>query len=373
MKKVFIKETNIITPLGFDVSSNWTALVKDQSGIEIQNHWENIPSVYASCINTATLNKAFDAVVTTSAPFTRVEKMLILALEPLIEKQGIKTDTLLVLSTTKGNIFYLESGDTAQAYLNELAEKIARYFHFQTRPIVISNACVSGVMALSVAKRMLQMNTASDAYVIAVDEVTEFVLSGFQSFQALSHQPCRPYDEKRSGVTLGEAAAAVYVTEQSDDAKVEIIGEANINDANHISGPSRTGEGLFLSIQAAIKEAGISQHAVDFISAHGTATLYNDEMEAVAFNRSELNKVPLNSLKGYYGHTLGASGLLETVITIESLCNNLLISSKGFENPGVSQPVNVIQQHTEKEMSIALKTASGFGGCNSAMIFKKVG
>jgi len=128
---------------------------------------------------------------------------------------------------------------------------------------------------------------------------------------------------------------------------------------------------LFLSIQAAIKEAGISQHAIDFISAHGTATLYNDEMEAVAFNRAELNKVPINSLKGYYGHTLGASGLLETVITIESLCRNLLISSKGFENPGVSQPLNIIQQHTEKEMKVALKTASGFGGCNSAVIFKK--
>lgn len=372
MKKVFIKDTQIITPLGFDVSSNWEALLQNKTGIEIQHQWPNIPAVPAACIDTDLLNKHFNRVVTTSTPFTKVEKMLILALDSLVEKYGITEETLLILSTTKGNVSYLATHEIQQAYLSELALKIARYFHFRTLPKIISNACVSGVMALSTAKRLIEMNQSSDAYVIAVDEVTEFVLSGFQSFQALSNLPCKPYDESRNGVTLGEAAAAAYLSTEEHEALVEIIGEANINDANHISGPSRTGEGLVLSIRTAMEQAQITEDAIDFISAHGTATLYNDEMEAIAMNRLNLQNIPINSLKGYYGHTLGASGLLESVITIESMRKNQLIASKGFEKIGVSEPIAVIKQSIQKEINMALKTASGFGGCNSAILLKKV-
>ncbi|MCS3867116.1 3-oxoacyl-(acyl-carrier-protein) synthase [Chryseobacterium ginsenosidimutans] len=132
-----------------------------------------------------------------------------------------------------------------------------------------------------------------------------------------------------------------------------------------------TGDGLFASINNAMKEAQVSAEQIDFISAHGTATIYNDEMEAIAFNRMELQNVPLNSMKGYYGHCLGASGLLESIISMESALKNTLIPSKNFEETGTSKPLNIIKENQPAEIKYILKTASGFGGCNAAIVLEK--
>src|SRR3970282_2205767 len=177
-------------------------------------------------------------------------------------------------------------------------------------------------------------------------------------FQAMSDAPCKPYSKNRNGVTLGEAAAAVLVSANKGSSKIKIIGDGSINDANHISGPSRTGEGLFRSIKSALAEAEIEADQIDYISAHGTATSFNDEMEAIAFNRLGLENTPVNSLKGFYGHTLGASGLLEAVIGIQSVLENKLFVSLGFDELGVSQSINVIEKNENKNSRYFLKTAS---------------
>jgi 3-oxoacyl-[acyl-carrier-protein] synthase-1 len=253
-----------------------------------------------------------------------------------------------------------------------LAKTVANFFKFKTEPIVISNACVSGIMAVSVAKRLIQSKMYDNIFIVAGDEVSEFVLSGFNSFQAMSDAPCKPYSKNRNGVTLGEAAAAVLVSSNKGNSKIKIIGDGSINDANHISGPSRTGEGLFRSIESALAEAEIEAAQIDYISAHGTATSFNDEMEAIAFNRLGLENTPVNSLKGFYGHTLGASGLLEAVIGIQSVLESKLFVSLGFDESGVSQSINVIEKNENKNSKYFLKTASGFGGCNTAVLFEKV-
>jgi len=376
IKSVYITDTNCVTPLGFDVTSNWDALLKGQSGIGLHEKMGMLESFYASVIDSEQLNTAFFG-ISEESHFTKLEKMLILALAPIIGQHKITNRTAFVFSTTKGNISLLENEncEIEAAHLSALAKKISAFFGFTTEPIVVSNACVSGVLAIAVAKRMLQSGVYDNAFVVAGDEVSEFVLSGFNSFQAMSEAPCKPYDKDRNGVTLGEAAAAVYMTSYSDEVQngdMKIVGDGAVNDANHISGPSRTGEGLFRSIESAFKESGLEHEKLSYISAHGTATLYNDEMEAIAFNRLGLQRVPVNSLKGYYGHTLGASGLLETVIAIESARKNELIGSKGFSEMGVTQSIEVIKAHTENEINYFLKTASGFGGCNTAVLFEKV-
>ena len=152
---------------------------------------------------------------------------------------------------------------------------------------------------------------------------------------------------------------------------VKVSGGSVSNDANHISGPSRTGEELNLAISKAMNNAGLSANDIDFISAHGTATLFNDEMEAKAITLAGLQLVPVNSLKGYYGHTLGAAGLIESIISIQSLKENLVIPTRGFENIGVTQPINVCSTLYSATLKNCLKTASGFGGCNAAMVFSK--
>ncbi|MCI3937317.1 beta-ketoacyl synthase [Chryseobacterium aahli] len=387
MNEVYITDYNCVTPLGFDVESNWKALLEGKSGVALYKIIDNHDAFFVSKIDSEKLeeefNRFFDSAQSDNENFTRLEKMFLLSLRPLVERHEISDETAFILSTTKGNISLLKNETTLPegVYLSKLAQKLADFFGFKTKPIVVSNACVSGVMAISVAKNMIQVGKYKNAFVVAGDEISEFVISGFNSFQAIASEPCKPYDKNRNGINLGEATAAVYITghceEQSDEAtsqnekfKFKVLGDSSINDANHISGPSRTGDGLFASVQNAMKEANVSSEQIDFISAHGTATLYNDEMEAIAFNRIGLQNVPLNSMKGYYGHCLGASGLLESIISMESALNNILIPSKNFEEMGVSQDLNIIKENQSAEIRYILKTASGFGGCNAAIVLQ---
>jgi len=375
-REIFITGTNIITPLGFDVATNIQNIENKISGILLHDDKKFSENpFFGAMVNDEELDVAFGK-ISSSSEFTRLEKMMILALHPIV-KTIPNQKTAFLLSTTKGNITELSNTNALpeSAYLQNLAKKIATFFNFKTEPIVISNACVSGILAVATAKRLIEANLYDYAYVIAGDEFSEFVFSGFSSFQALSDKPCKPYDSSRNGLNLGEATAAVYITSDKNLAKkgdVKIIGDGAINDANHISGPSRTGEGLVRSIESAFKESGIQASQIDYISAHGTATIYNDEMEAIAFNRLGMKNVPLNSLKGFYGHTLGASGLLETVIGIESARKNRLFVSLGFDQIGVSESVNIIAENQDFDIKYFLKTASGFGGCNTAVIFEKI-
>ncbi|KAA2216252.1 beta-ketoacyl synthase N-terminal-like domain-containing protein [Chryseobacterium sediminis] len=382
-KEIYITDYNCITPLGFNVDANWKALVEGKSGVALHKIIDNQDAFYASMIDSEKLDNEFKKFFAQNEndSFTRLEKMLFLSLQPLVERHTISEDTAFILSTTKGNISLLKNQSELPegVYLSKLAQKIVDFFGFKTKPIIVSNACVSGVMAISVAKNMIQAGKYKDAFVIAGDELSEFVISGFNSFQAIGSGPCKPYDKNRDGINIGEAAAAVYVTSSHSDGGIsqnekfrfKVLGDSAVNDANHISGPSRTGDGLYASIRNAMTEAKVYSEQIDFISAHGTATLYNDEMEAIAFNRMELQNTPLNSMKGYYGHCLGASGLLESIISMESALHSTLLPSKNFEEMGVTQPLNIIRENQSADVKYILKTASGFGGCNAAIVLEK--
>jgi len=377
-KEIYITDYNCVTPLGFDVESNWTALLEGKSGVALHKIINDHDAFFVSKIDSKKLEIEFKRLFDSAQNdnFTRLEKMFLLSLKPLVERHQISNDTAFILSTTKGNISLLKNESILPegVYLSKLAQKLADFFGFKTKPIVVSNACVSGVMAISVAKNMIQTGKYKDAFVVAGDEISEFVISGFNSFQAIGSEPCKPYDKTRNGINLGEATAAAYITSelnQNEKFRFKVLGDSAINDANHISGPSRTGDGLFASVQNAMKEAKVSSEQIDFISAHGTATLYNDEMEAIAFNRMDLQNVPLNSMKGYYGHCLGASGLLESIISMESALKNTLLPSKNFKEMGVSQDLNIIKENQSAKIRYILKTASGFGGCNAAIVLEK--
>jgi len=380
MRKVYLSYNNIISSYGFDSASSIRNISNEVSGLQLTDDKTILPlPFYSSRIAQDTLEKKYQK-LHPKENHTRLEKMLLVSLSEVIIKSNIKlTDRVgLIISTTKGNIDVLEEDSNfpqERAYLASLGEKIKSFFEFQNDAIVLSNACVSGVLAIAVAKRFINQDTFDHVFVIGGDLVTEFILSGFNAFQALSNKPCRPYCKTRSGINIGEVSASVLVTNDASnlvDESVVILGEASCNDANHISGPSRTGEGLHRSIESVLKQANLRPEEIDYISAHGTATNFNDEMESIAFNRSGLQKTPLNSLKGYFGHTLGASGLLETIIGMHSLKQNTLYASLGFQELGVSQPLNIIERTTREKINTFLKTASGFGGCNTAAIFQKV-
>ena len=284
-------------------------------------------------------------------------------------------DTRVILCTTKGEIDNLETEGTESAQLYHLSTFLKEKYNLAHTPTIISSACVSGLLGVINAARLIQAGVAKHVVVIGADLVTRFTLSGFISFYATATTPSKPYDKTRDGINLGEAAASVVVSGDAGIFKSPLgkyLGGASANDANHISGPSRTGEGLFRSINRAFEESKLTAYKIDFISAHGTATAFNDEMEAIAFDRLEMNDVPLNSMKGYFGHTLGAAGLLESLIGLESMKKRQLLKSLGFENNGVSKRINVLSQNQKGKFKTMLKTSSGFGGSNAAAIFEVV-
>jgi 3-oxoacyl-[acyl-carrier-protein] synthase I len=358
-------------------------MLERQSGIrEINDPSKSQVTFWASCLDDTLLNAHFDKL--SGVPATKLEKMMISSIDDAIHKSDVditSPKTLIILSSAKGNIDLIE-GEGAEErnskiLLSETARVVQNFFKNPNPSLVISNGCISGVLALVTASRLLEAGQYENAVVVGADVISEFTISGFQSFKALAEGSCKPFDKSRTGLNLGEGAATIILTSQVEKAgksKIEIIGGGISNDANHISGPSRTGEGLYIAIKNALREAqnkGLSE--IEFLSAHGTATVYNDEMESLAFQTAGLANVPVNSLKGYFGHTLGAAGVIESVITIRSLVQNQLFESIGFEEHGVSGPLNIIQKSAKKELKTALKTGSGFGGCNAAIIYRKNG
>ncbi len=380
MLKTYLSYNNIISSLGFDSESVVDAIAEEKTGVAIiDDKCLFHTPICAAIIDKNQLRKASKK-LNLNDDYTRLEEMMILSLDSVIKKSHVELNEKvgLIISTTKGNIDVLEVDSKfpkKRAYLSELGIIIKNHFGFKDDAIIVSNACISGVLAVSVANRYIQQGIYKHIFIVSGDLVTEFVISGFNSFQALSPTPCKPYSSNRSGINLGEVAASVLVTSDKNKLakeSVELLSDATYNDANHISGPSRTGEGLVRSISKAMQDASLTSEDIDFISAHGTATPFNDEMEAIAINRLGLQDIPLNSLKGYFGHTLGASGLLETIVGMHSLHRNTLFASEGFDTLGVSQTINIIEKTTKKDISIFLKTSSGFGGCNTAAFFKKV-
>jgi 3-oxoacyl-[acyl-carrier-protein] synthase-1 len=374
MKKVLYAASTCVTPLGFTTAATFEAVQAGQTGL--RPHWFDFSdeSFAAATIDEARLAAAFAPLGYPPADYSKLEKMSILAVAGATAQVAFSLtgpDTLLVYCSAKGNISHLAVGGTP--YLAPLARTVARACGFANEPLVISNACISSLQGLVVARRLLKAGRYQHAVVVGADEVTKFTLSGFHAFNALSRQPCLPFDAAREGINLGEAAAAMVLTVAPAEGRgagaVEVVTGFSTNDAHHISAPSRTGEGLYQAVTKVLQQAGGGP--VDFIGAHGTATRYNDEMEAQAFHRAGLHEVPLHSLKGYFGHTLGAAGLLEAALGIESMQRSELISSKGYTTCGTSLPVRPIRQRAPAELRRFLKTSSGFGGCNAAVLFAK--
>ena len=380
MKEVFIAADNIITSLGFTTCENAKNMLAGETGIRLTEDERLFPSpFYGSLVDSSLLHNKF-SIFDNPGKFTRFEQMAICSLKNAISGTEIdltSPGTLFILSTTKGNIDLLENEKKGKygkerVYLWNTAQLIQRYFKFTNQPVVVSNACISGVQAIITGARLIRAGLFENVVINGTDILSEFVLSGFNSFQSLSTGPCRPFDKTRDGLSLGEGSGTIVLTGNSsfsNSKELIIAGEGfSTNDANHISGPSRTGEGLFTAINRLLKK---TPGPIDYISAHGTATSYNDEMESIAITRAGLQSVPVNSFKGYWGHTLGAAGVIESIMCTYSIRNSVLFNTLGYQEIGVTNPVLIVDNLTRKEINNCLKIASGFGGCNAALLFHK--
>ncbi|MGL5938338.1 MAG: beta-ketoacyl synthase N-terminal-like domain-containing protein [Phocaeicola sp.] len=364
VRKVYCSESAIISSLGITTKANYEAVELYKTALSRYTDGTPVCLIDRTAFSTKEL-EAF--------PFA--EQIAIGVLENVISHSGVSLDdtrSLLILSTTKGNVDLIQT-DFERAYLSALAHRVATYLGAVNEPIVLSNACVSGVEAILVGARLIEQAEYDNVFVVGVDVVSDFVVAGFNAFRTISPAICKPYDLSRDGLTLGEGAAALLLTadESLSTSKVIVAGGGMSCDANHISGPSRTGDGLVLAIQAALGEAKLSAREISFVNTHGTATPFNDDMESKALHLTELTSAPCNSLKPYLGHTLGASGVIEVILSLEQLKNNCVFGIKGYEQNGVPFPLNVEANHRSIELHHCLKIASGFGGTNAAIVLSK--
>ncbi len=372
VRTAWICADNIISPLGKTSDENFHSIKSGKSGV-------TLTEIHGS-EKAYSLGKIKYSLPNDNSSTTFFDQLCIASVTDALRYVELDVHShrvIIVLSATKGNIDLLrtEGKQSGSLPLTQSAKAIAKHFKNPNTPIVVSNACISGVMALQTAAYFLESDQYDHAIVVGADVLSQFVISGFQSLYALSTEICKPFDKNRKGINLGEAAATIILSTSPETLGVEkemaIRGVGLTNDANHISGPSRTGEELGAAIQQALKQSNIPAKEVDYISSHGTATIYNDEMEAKAIHLAGLSNVPVNSLKGYFGHTLGAAGIVESIISIKSMQHNRLIASFGFEELGVSKVLNIIEHTKPATINAAVKTASGFGGCNAAIVFQK--
>lgn len=354
----YIIADNIISPLGETSEDNYLSVKSGRSGIRAYEPGTcNIPEGF----NASLLFEDFETLALKSAQKAIRNGQL--------ELKGKRT--AFILSSTKGNI-------EENISLADSAQRIASQLGIDAKPIVVCNACISGLSALILGNRLIDSDLYDAAIVCGCDTPRQFILSGFQSLKALSPEPCRPFDMERMGLNLGEAAATLILSKNPIQGNSWRMGDGFIrNDAFHISTPSKTADGLYLSLQRTLesftkeisstcKQIDLKEHLA-FINAHGTATLFNDQMESVAIGRAGLSELPANAYKSFWGHTMGAAGILETIISMKAIDDDTILGTRGFSELGVSGKMNICAENRPTDKKGFIKMLSGFGGCNATI------
>lgn len=354
----YIIADNIISPLGETSEENYLSVKAGRSGIRAYEPGTcNIPEGFYASL----LFEDFETLALRSAQKAIANAQL--------ELKGKRT--AFILSSTKGNI-------EENISLADSAQRIATQLGIDAKPIVVCNACISGLSALILGNRLIDSGLYDAAIVCGCDTPRQFILSGFQSLKALSPEPCRPFDMERMGLNLGEAAATLILSKNPIQGNSWRMGDGFIrNDAFHISTPSKTADGLYLSLQRTLesftkeisstcKQIDMKEHLA-FINAHGTATLFNDQMESVAIGRAGLSDLPANAYKSFWGHTMGAAGILETIISMKAIDDDTILGTRGFSELGVSGKMNICAENRPTDKKGFIKMLSGFGGCNATI------
>ncbi len=241
-----------------------------------------------------------------------------------------------------------------------------------------TTACTSSTSAVGIAFDLIKMDRADLVIVGGVDALNEFSFYGFNSLRALSKHKCKPFDNQRDGINIGEGGAFL-VLESFERAKkrnakiyAEILGYGINNDAYNITSPDPNGEGAFLSMEMALNEGRKSPHDIDYINAHGTGTILNDSMEIKAIDRIfELVefKVPVSSTKSLIGHCLAAAGILEVVVTILSIYENICVKNIRLNDKMADcRNVNLIEDNENRKVNYALSNNFAFSGNTASVL-----
>ena len=321
--------------------------------------------------------------------------LAIAAASEALDNAGFDIDSLkeyrvgVCIGTTVGNAMNNESFyrdfllnrfppmNSIKAYRNaNPADMVAQHFHLNNLRQCIANACSSGAVAIGQAAEWINNGLCDIAIAGGSDILCRVIYNGFISLKITDSQPCRPFDRNRQGLNLGEGAGMIVLESPraADQRKARVhatlCGYGNCSDAYHISAPMPDGVGLEMAIDAALQQGEIGRDDIAFINAHGTATAENDKVEGILFSRM-FPQTPFHSTKGYTGHTLGAAGAIEAIITVESLKRQMIAASVGFNDPDPEFDVNPVIENTPVQGDYAISDSVAFGGNNAVLLFRR--
>ncbi|PKD17163.1 beta-ACP synthase [Salegentibacter salinarum] len=393
-KGVAVTGMGIFSAIGNNTAANYRSLILGKHGISSSEILETIhKNLPVGEIKISNESLAEDLNLPENHSFSRAALLGAFAVKEAVTQSSWKIDneTGFISGTSVGGM------DATETYFKDFTEgktdnnrfiraqhpgftteKIAEYFGITEFVSTISTACSSGANAIMLGARMIKAGKLKRVIVGGTDCLTKFTLNGFNSLMILSDEQCKPFDESRNGLNLGEGAAYLVLEGEEELNGKPVLGRisgyGNANDAFHQTASSENGEGAFLAMQKALKTAGISSKKIDYINAHGTATRNNDSAETEALKRIFSKNLPdFSSTKAFTGHTLAAAGALEAVYSLLSLQNQQVFSNLNFSDPMQSSGFIPVTNLKEKPIKYVLSNSFGFGGNCTSLIFRKNG
>lgn len=395
-QRVYITGIGIISSIGNDVNSVFMSLVEEKSGIAGITLLDTSLKDKFPLAEVKMTNSELLEVVGCSGKknLTRTALLGMIAAREAIQSSGI--DVIndcrigLISATTVGGMYRSENfykeflGNPKKGHLIDIVnhdcgdstERIADFLGISGFMTTISTACSSSANSIMFGAQLIKAGHLDRVIAGGTDSVTKFTLNGFNTLMILDKNGCRPFDENRAGLTLGEGAAFVVLESEeiikSRNKKImaELTGYGNANDAYHQTASSPEGTGAWLAMEKALLLSGLHPEDIDYVNVHGTGTQNNDLSEGIAMQKIFGKNMPhFSSTKSYTGHTLGAAGALEAVISIMSINHGILFPNLHFETPmkelSISPLTKVIKEYN---VSNVLSNSFGFGGNNSTLI-----
>ncbi len=394
MGRVVVTGMGIISAIGNDLNENSNRLFQGESGIDKAVHFESIYTQNLPFGEVKLSNQDLKNLLSLNdaTGFTRTSLLATKAMQEAISGAGLTAmevssyDTALISASTVGGMcltdqLYEDANmrSSGSEYLDAYGcashtLQLVDTFGIRGFTDTINTACSSSANAIMLGSRLIKAGRIKRAIVGGVDSLAKYTVNGFNALKILSESPSKPFDAQRDGLNLGEAGAYLVLEAEEDAVGKrifgEIVGYGNANDAHHPSAMSEDAIGAIASMQDALISAGISSDEVDYINAHGTGTLNNDQVELYGI-KSVFGGVlpPYNSTKGYTGHTLGAAGAVEAIFSILSINNRMIYPGLNISNQLDASYPALISLRKNVDLRYVLSNSFGFGGnCTSLVL-----
>jgi len=387
-ERIALVAAGVVTPIGQDVESFWSALLTGVSGI---SQIERFPVADLRVGRGGEIKKLVRVKSWERVPDCRATRLLISAAGDLCAQTRFRPLPLdparvaVVVGTALGGVEEGEkvlAGSRRRRRLRDAlydgpGHNLARWLGSRGPVVTVSTACASGATALAVGAELLRRGEADAVVAGGYDILCRFVMRGFDALRSMTRDEVRPFDRRRSGLLLGEAAALVLLARERDAGPARLgtlLGYGSASDASHIAAPDPDGRGLERAIRAALRDADIGPDAVDFVSAHGTGTPLNDRIETAVLKRAlgaRAYAIPVNSIKASLGHTMGAAAALEAIMCLQASRHGLIPPTLHLEEPDPACDLDYVTGEARVlRPRISLSTSLGFGGCNAALVLE---